>query len=57
MSNLIHIALATAPSGGTAYLGMSHVPEYRDSVTGYEIINTDSGMACDACGELIINCK
>lgn len=57
MSNLIHIALATAPSGGTAYIGMRHVPEYRENITGYEIVNTSSGMACDACGELIIICK
>lgn len=57
MSNLIHIALATAPSGGTAYIGMRHVPEYRENITGYEIINTSSGMACDACGELVTDCK
>lgn len=56
MSSLFHIALATAPSGGTAYLGMRHVPEYREDITGYEIVSANTGMACDICGDLITKC-
>lgn len=57
MSELIHIAVSPAPSGGTAYFGMKHVPDYRDDVTGYEIVRADTGMACDVCGELMTVCS
>ena len=56
MSQLIHIAVSPAPSGGTAYFGMRHVPDYREDITGYEIVSADTGMACDVFGELMKVC-
>ena len=51
MSQLIHVVVSPAPSGGTVYFGMKHATDYRDVITGYEIVSADTGMSCDVCGE------
>lgn len=56
MSQLIHIAVSPAPSGGSAYFGMKHATDYRDDIIGYEIVSANTGMACDVCGELMKVC-
>ena len=56
MSHLIHIAVSPAPSGGTAYFGMKHLPDYQDDIIGYEIVSANTGMACDVCSELMKVC-